>query len=261
LAACTLTLCAGVAAARDRGADGQFSKRSSSHFVLFQDVDIDRASGWRGSDRFERDVLAVLESAYDQLDSALGLRPPRAIRVLVYDPSIFDAQFAGLFRFAAAGFYGGDIRIRGDTRVTVQLARVLHHELVHAAFDAAAPSTFLPAWVNEGIAEWFEARTDGKRRLSVQQRAILANAAQRGALLPIAELSTASFAHLGPQAAGLAYLQSYALIEQLARTHGERDLRRFSTELVRTRDVNRSLARVFRTDPQKLERALASELR
>ena len=126
LAACALTLCAGVAAARDRGADGQFSKRSSSHFVLFQDVDIDRASGWRGSDRFERDVLAVLESAYDQLDSALGLRPPRAIRVLVYDPSIFDAQFAGLFRFAAAGFYGGDIRIRGDTRVTVQLARVLY---------------------------------------------------------------------------------------------------------------------------------------
>jgi hypothetical protein len=251
---------AGVASARDRGADGRFSKRESSHFVLFQDVDIDRASGWRGSVQFERDLLETLELAHDRLDQLLGLRPPRPITVMVYDPAIFDAQFAGLFRFAAAGFYGGDIRIRGDTRVTVSLERVLHHELVHAAFDSTAPSFVLPGWVNEGVAEWFEARSLGKRRLSGRESAYLVNAAQHGSLLPLASLSAPSFAHLGPERAGMAYLQSYALIEHLVRRHGEADLRRFCMELVRSRDLTRSLARIFKTDLGKLERDFANGL-
>ena len=47
----------------DDGADGHFEKRTSSHFVLFQDVDIDRSSGFRGSRRFEQQILDVLEAA------------------------------------------------------------------------------------------------------------------------------------------------------------------------------------------------------
>ena len=46
------------ASARDRGADGNYEKRTSSHFVLYQDVDIDRSSGLRGSRAFEQRVLA-----------------------------------------------------------------------------------------------------------------------------------------------------------------------------------------------------------
>ena len=41
-AALGLLLAAGAGAA-DRGADGRFDKRSSSHFVLYQDVDIDES--------------------------------------------------------------------------------------------------------------------------------------------------------------------------------------------------------------------------
>ena len=182
----------------DRGADGRFEKRTSSHFVLYQDVDIDESGGMRGSRRFEQQVLEELERAYDRLDDFLALRPPRRIEVVVYDAAIFDANFGGLFRFPAAGFYGGVIRIRGSTQLTVQLGRVLHHELVHAAFDAAAPSLVLPAWFNEGIAEWFEARTLGKRRLSAGQLAYLIQARQQGDLLPLATLSAPSNGSIGP---------------------------------------------------------------
>ena len=47
LVAALLTLSSGLdATARNRGADGKFEKRVSSHFALYQDVAIDRTSGF-----------------------------------------------------------------------------------------------------------------------------------------------------------------------------------------------------------------------
>jgi len=255
-----LLVAATSAPAADRGADGRFEKRTSSHFVLYQDVDIDESGGLRGSRRFEQQVLDELERAYDRLDGFLALRPPRRIEVVVYDPAIFDANFGGLFRFQAAGFYQGLIRVRGDSQLTVELGRILHHELVHAAFDAAAPSFVLPAWFNEGIAEWFEARTLGKRRLSRGELAYLIRARQNGGLLPLATLSAPSFGRLGPNAAVLAYLQSYGMIEYLARRHGDRALRDFCEEVIRSRDIERSLQRSFRFGVRELEAGFIADL-
>ena len=206
-------------------------------------------------------MLAELEAAYDALDSLLGLRPPQRIQVVVYDPGVFDASFGGLFRFQAAGFYHGVIRVRGDVQLTVQLGRVLHHELVHAAFDGVAPSLVLPAWFNEGMAEWFEQRTLSKRRLSQGQLDALVYARQQGALLPLATLSVPSFSRLAPHAAGLAYLQSYGLIETLGRRFGDRALRDFCVEVMRTGDIERSMRRVYRMGVYDLEARFVGDLR
>ena len=251
---------AGSAWAAGRGADGKFETRTSSHFVLHQDVDIDEAGGLRGSRRFEQQVLAELERAYDRLDLLLGLRPPRRIEVVIYDPVVFDDHFRGLFRFSAAGFYHGVIRIRGTTRVTVQLSQVLHHELAHAGFDAAAPSMILPGWLSEGAAEWFSARALGKRHLNAGQRGVLVRSQREGALLPLASLSQPTFGRLATHAASLAYLQSYAMVEFLARVRGERDLREFFRELVRTRDIERSMRRVYRMGQRDLEARFIADL-
>lgn len=255
-----LPVVSGTAAARDRGADGEFSKRTSSHFVLFQDVDIDRTSGFRGSRRFESGVIEVLESAYDRIDELLGLRPERPITVVIYDPAVFDARFAGRFRFPAAGFYGDSIHIRGDTLVNDRLVAVLHHELVHAALDQAAPSLVIPAWLNEGMAEWFEARALGKRRLSASERAWLGTRAKGEALYSLSELSTPSLGHLPPDAAHAAYLQSYAFVEFLVRRHGERRLRDLIDSYLRTRELNRSVKRNYRADLPRLEESFREDL-
>lgn len=246
--------------AGDRGADGHFEKRTSSHFILFQDVDIDRSSGFRGSRRFEQQVLAILEQAYVQLDHFLGLRPERPITVVIYDPGIFDATYSGLFRFPAAGFYGDTIHIRGSTAITDQLARVLHHELVHAALDSVAPSLVIPAWFNEGLSEWFEARAAGKRRLDEHQRAFLSRASSSGALFSLADLSMPSLAHLPPGAARLAYLQSYGFFEYLARSHGEKKLGELLDDYLRNLQLDRAIRRTFRADLARLEARYAEDL-
>jgi hypothetical protein len=223
-------------------------------------VDIDRRGGLQGSRRFEQQLLDALERGYDLLGDALGLRPDGKIQVLVYDPVIFDQQFGGLFRFSAAGFYHGVIRVRGDTVVHTGLIRVLHHELVHAALDAAAPSYRYPGWFNEGLAEWFEVRTLGKRHLSGGEYGALVRTRKAGALFPLESLSVPSFAGFGPNAARVAYLQSYGMIEFLARRYGERKLREFSLGLVRSRNLERTLARVYRSDLEKLEAGFLAEL-
>jgi len=257
---CLGFLLATPAGAIDRGADGKFEHRSSAHFELYQDVDIDRAGGFRGTRHFEQQILAELESAYDQLDDYLGLRPKRRIEVVIYDAGIFDQQFAGAFRFAAAGFYHGVIRIRGATELDVNLSRVLHHELVHAALDAAAPTYTLPAWLNEGLAEWFEARTQGKRHLNAREQAILSGAKSNGALFSFATLSTPSFGHLESDAAYLAYLQSYGMVEFLVSRRGERSLREFCDRLMRTRNLERSLKHVYRDHMDALAAQFVAEL-
>ena len=231
----------GPASGRERGADGRFEKRSSSHFTLLQDVAIDEAGGFRGARRFEQEVLAELERAYDSLDALLGLRPARPIQVLVYDPGIFDASFGGLFRFAAAGFYAGVIRVRGDVGVTAELAAVLHHELVHAALDQAAPSVRFPGWFNEGLAQWFEQRVAGKRGLAPGEAAYLARARDAGALVPFGALLAPAFSRLDGTSAGLAYLESYAMVAGVARGFGERALRELCVDAVRTGDLERAL--------------------
>ena len=245
----------------DRGADGKFERRTSSHFELYQDVDIDRSGGFHGSRRFEQEVLDELEEAYDDLGKHLSLRPERRISVVIYDPEIFDAHFRGLFRFQAAGFYNGQIRVRGTTSLTPRLSRVLHHELLHAALDAAAPNLVIQGWVNEGGAEWFEARAAGKRGLSSSERSALTDFAAAGRLFSVQELSMPAFGRLGPRAAGIAYLQSYAYIDVLARRYGERKLPLFYAELIRSKRLDRALSRVYRLDVAGLQAALYEELR
>lgn len=250
-----------TAGALDRGADGDFEKRTSSHFVLYQDVDIDETAGLRGSRKFEQNVLAVLESAYREGDARLGLRPERPITVVVYDAGVFDAQFGGSFRFPVAGFYGGRVHIRGDTVVSDRLAAVLHHEYVHAAFDAEAGRHVLPAWLNEGVAEWFEGRVQGWRQLPAPAANALHRYAREGRLYDLGALSAPSFTGFGPEGARVAYLQSWSFIDYLAGLRGERTLRDWIREIARTGDVERATRRTFRRDLARLHgdhlRALA----
>ncbi len=243
-----------------RGADGEFEKRTSSHFVLYQDVAIDQTGGLRGSRRFEQQVLDELERSYDQLDTFLGLRPERKMEVVVYDAGVFDGAFGSRFSFRPAGFFNGSIHVRAHDRLTTRLARVLRHELVHAAFHSAAPSLVLPAWFNEGVAEWFEARALSKRRLSGRELDYLVRAHRQGALFTVGDLSARSFAGFGQDAATLAYLQSYGMIEYLARRHGDRSVRELCERVVRSRNLERSMQRTFRFGVQELAARFADDL-
>ena len=118
----------------------------------------------------------------------------------------------------------------------------------------------LPAWLNEGIAEWFEARALGKRDLSSFEREALARVASDGGLFALFELSAPSFAGFDPNAAALAYLESYAFIAHLVDTYGERKLVRFWSALLKSRSLERASRSAFGRDFEDLEQKFRKAL-
>ena len=109
------------------------------------------------------------------------------------------------------------------------------------------------------LRHWFEARAAGKRGLSSDERSALADFAAAGLLLSVKDLSMPAFGRLGPRAAGIAYLQSYAYIDLLVRRYGERKLPTFYAELIRSKQLDRALSRVYRLDVAGLEAEMADQ--
>lgn len=240
--------------AAERGADGRFETRRSSHFELFQDVGIDDYTGSRGSRRFEHDVLEVLERAWQDVNDVLGLAPRGRTRVVVYDAAVYDAGFARRFGFRSAGFFDGIVHVRSGIEVDAALASTLRHEYVHAATAHLA----LPAWLSEGLAEYLE--REGPRGLTAGEFGLLRRLAASGRWIPLEDLSGPNFARFDQGQATFAYLESLALVWELAQRRGERALGRLCRDLDRLR-LERALSRQFGLSSAELEQALLARLR
>ncbi len=248
----------------DRGVDGRFDQRRSMHFKLLQDVDIDHVTGPQGTRAFERAVLAELEEAHERVRRSFDIRPRANVNVVIYDPEIFEQNFAGNFRFSAVGFYDVQsrmIHVRGDTRVERALIRTLHHEYFHAALDAVSPHGRIPAWLNEGLAQWLGAAAVGKRRLGPVEYGALVKLEAAGSWLPIERLSGPSFVGFGEHEAPFAYLESYAMVDFLMRANGEHGMRKFLRQLIRNGGIERQMKRVLRIDYPEFESLVRKEFR
>jgi hypothetical protein len=174
---------------------------------------------------------------------------------------VFDASFSERFGFRAAGFWDGAIHVRGGTQVDPRLVGTLVHEYTHAALASLAPVGVWPAWLNEGLAELFEREALGQLRPSAREYAELQAAAARGDWIPLESLGGPSFAGLDEQSARLAYLESYACVEQMLRRYGRERLERLVEEQAKTRRIERALQRALRIDLAELEGQLLAELR
>jgi hypothetical protein len=255
LAALALLACALVAAS------GGWSERSSSHFQLYESVGFARYSGPEGSLAFERAVLATLENAHDSVRDQLKVSPRNKVKVFVYAPGDFDALYARRFGFRAAGFWDGAIHVRGGTRFDPQLVSTLHHEYVHAALATVAPRELWPAWLNEGMAEYFDRQALGQSHLAAREDARLRGALASGEWIPLAELTGPSLVGLDQAQAELAYLQSYAAVELMFRRAGKSRVQSLVREVGRTRSPERALQSAMRVDLAGLEAQLVAELR
>jgi tetratricopeptide (TPR) repeat protein len=138
-------------AERESSAESNFSQNESSHFNL-------HFEGKETSEAFRRDLLATLESDYDDLVRDLGYSPHNTIAVTLYtQQAFFDVT-------RAPGWTGavndGKLRIpiSGITSMTSELARVLKHELTHS-FVSQMSAGRCPTWFNEGIAQIEEGRS------------------------------------------------------------------------------------------------------
>jgi len=161
-----------------------------------------------GQEKLAARATATLGAAFWRIAQTLGSSPAAPITVILYTQQQFH-DITGAPEWAGGGF-DGQIRIplRGAAQNPPEFDRVLTHELTHAMLKSIAPR-HLPAWLNEGLAMYFE----GRDMASAQRRL----AAVR-IFVPLAALRN-GFSGLDAMQAAVAYEESayatHALLQRI----------------------------------------------
>jgi Peptidase MA superfamily/Tetratricopeptide repeat len=225
-------------AQREARAEADYSQRESSHFTLHYE-------GQQSSDAFRRQLLATLESDYDDLVRQLGVAPRISIPVVLYTgQAFFDVTRAPSW---SGALNDGKLRIpiEGLGSVTPELAHVLKHELAHSFINQISGGR-CPQWLHEGIAQALEPKTissSGHRlaQLFAAQREIPFNALE------------GSFMGFSGAEATLAYDESLAAVQYIAQTYGVSELRRILERLAQGSSTEAALRSTIHSDYGQLE--------
>ncbi|NVN93393.1 MAG: tetratricopeptide repeat protein [Desulfuromonadales bacterium] len=191
-------------ARREMAVEELMARGHSSRFDLTYDNGVDTV--------FALAVLDQLENAANQVGAELGHFPTARVPVSIYTRADYSAVTAA--PDWSGGVYDGTIRLPfGALReVTPPLQAVLYHEYAHVVVRELTHGN-CPLWLNEGIAEMF-----GRQQFSPPLTE-LDRAARSQGLGDFKKLE-GGFSGLGTKDAGLAYQQSYALVNYLVTTYG-----------------------------------------
>jgi hypothetical protein len=232
-------------AERDAQEEATYREGETTHFRLLYNG--------AAAPELARDVLQTLESEFDEISSTLNYVPPEPIGVILYT----NQTFMDITR--APGWVGAlnDGRIRvpveGLTSVTVELARVLKHELTHS-FVGQKTSGHCPVWLQEGIAQYME----GKR--SRNTAAALSSAYERQMEFSLASYET-SWMNLPKETAANAYAWSLAVVETIVTLDGMDDIGRILDRLAAQSSAEDAIHAVLRESYTDLMQSTVQYLR
>ena len=232
-------------AQREQSAESDFTENETRHFVLHYE-------GEQTSDAFRRQIVASLESDYDDLARDLGTPPRDNILVTLYtNTAFFDVTHAPAW---AGALNDGKLRIpvSGLTSVTPELARVLKHELAHS-FIASLSSGRCPTWLNEGIAQFLEPKNLASEGRPLAQ---LFKAQQD---IPLNMLES-GFARFSDVKASIAYAESLAAVTYISDSYGMSDVQRILERLSQGNSTEAALRATIHSDYGQFESDLGRYL-
>ncbi len=231
-------------AQRDATAEADYTQHESNHFVL-------KYEGKQTSDMLRSQLIATLESEYDDLVRQLGIAPRNSILVVLYtEQSFFDVTQAPSWSGAV---FDGKLRIpiNGLTSVTPELARVLKHELTHSFISQLANGR-CPQWLNEGIAQAMEPK-------QLSHGKLLAELFRNQREIPLNALEGSFMAFSSVQAT-VAYEESLAAVQYISDTYGMSDLQRVLERLGQGSSTEAALRATIHSDYGQLEAEIGKYL-
>jgi tetratricopeptide (TPR) repeat protein len=232
-------------AQREQNVETDFVQRESSHFVLHYE-------GKQTSEAFREQIMAALESDYDDLSSTLGAPPRDNVLVTLYtEQAFFDVTRAPSWTGA---LNDGKLRIpiNGLSSVTPELARVLKHELAHTFINHLSAGR-CPPWLHEGIAQLLEPKSlggDGRQ---------LAQLFKSQGEIPLNVLE-GSFMRFSGSQAYLAYAESLAAVSYINDSYGMGDIQRILQHLSEGSSTEAALRATIHSDYGQLESDLVKYL-
>ncbi len=210
---------------KEHKTEQDFNRDVTGHFL----------AKYEGNEKIEagKIVLRILEDAYGDVGRELSYYPEREIQVILYSSKQFQevTEAPGW----SGALFDGKIRIPigGIEKETPGLRKVLYHEYTHAVVRAITPRC--PAWLNEGLAQYFEGR-----EIDAHQRELVGKLARSGKLPPLSRLE-GSFTGLAAQEAVSAYLISLSAVRYLVESFGLYRIRGVLDELAAGADTARAL--------------------
>jgi tetratricopeptide (TPR) repeat protein len=232
-------------AQREQNVETDFAQRESSHFVLHYE-------GKQTSEAFRGQILAALESDYDDLARDLGTPPRDNILVTLYtEQAFFDVTRAPSW---SGAINDGKLRIpvSGLNSMTPELARVLKHELAHSFINQISGGR-CPPWLHEGIAQLLEPKSLGSDGHQLAQLF----KSQRNIPLNVLE---GSFMRFSGGEAYLAYAESLAAVSYINDSYGKGDIQRILQRLSEGSSTEAALRATIHSDYGQLESDLAKYL-
>ena len=232
-------------AQREQSVESDYAQGESSHFVVHYE-------GKQTSEALRSQILAALESDYDDLARDLGNPPRDNILVTLYtEQAFFDVTHAPGWTVA---LNDGKLRIpiSGLSSVSPELARVLKHELAHS-FITHLSGGRCPVWLQEGIAQLLEPQSLGSygRQLSLlfkSQRNIPLNALE------------GNFLRFSGTEASVAYAESLAAVSYINDSYGLSDIQTILQRLSQGSSTEAALRATIHADYGQLESDLGRYL-
>jgi tetratricopeptide (TPR) repeat protein len=232
-------------AQREQTVESDFAQGESSHFVLHYE-------GKQTSEALRGQILAALESDYDDLVRDLGNPPRDNILVTLYtEQAFFDVTHAPTW---SGAINDGKLRIpiSGLSSMTPELAHVLKHELAHS-FITQLSGGRCPPWLHEGIAQFLEPRTLGS---AGHQLSLLFQAQHN---IPLNALE-GSFLRFSGAEAYVAYAESLAAVSYISDSYGMSDVQRILQLISQGSSTEAALRATIHSDYGQFESDLARYL-
>src|SRR3954447_22355443 len=232
-------------AQREQTVESEFSQGESSHFVLHYE-------GKQTTDSLRGQIMAALESDYDDLVRDLGSPPRDNILVTLYtEQAFFDVTHAPAW---SGAINDGKLRIpiNGLSSMTPELARVLKHELAHSFVSQLTGGRF-PMWLHEGVAQFVEPKSLSPEGHQLSQLF----KAQRN--IPLNALE-GSFLNFSGVEAYFAYAESLAAVSYINDMYGMSDIQRILQRLGEGTSTEAALRATIHSDYGQLQYDLARYL-
>ncbi len=233
-------------AERESSAEADFSEKESAHFNL-------HFEGKETTAEFRRDLMATLESDYDDLVRDLGYSPRSTIPVTLYtQQAFFDVTRAPSWTGAVND---GKLRIpvSGVSSMTAELARVLKHELTHS-FVSQMSAGRCPTWLNEGIAQIEEGKSSASYGRPLEQVFAAGNEIPYNVL-------EGSFMNFSSPQALVAYAESLAATEYIRDSYGMSEISRILERLAQGSSTESALRASIHADYGQLRDDMARWLK
>ncbi|MEN6625784.1 MAG: tetratricopeptide repeat protein [Candidatus Sumerlaeia bacterium] len=235
-------------ATREASVESNFNQRSSRDFNVSYEGTVNEQAA--------REALQILSRALFQIRRDLRYNGDKSFAVVLYQRDQYEAATGG--PTWSAGLYDGKIRVplRGGnmTRDDMQaLTRTLRHELTHAIVNDLAPRQ-VPAWLNEGLAMYYEVEDAERARRAQADRQKIARMAGRGANIAVLGLPASFTSITNENQVEQAYLFSRSFVYWMAERWRPWKFKDLLAELGEGAAVEDAVRKVYGCTPEEMEK-------